>query len=58
MDENTEDQLVKTQTSFQKHLAECSKGLYARIAAKLQKENDILRRQLADLKSQIHENWQ
>lgn len=52
-----EEQLVKVQTAFQKHLDECSKGFYGRIAARQAVEIKELKRQLADLKQQVSEQW-
>jgi cell division protein FtsB len=53
----TEEELVKAQTAFQQHLKECSNGFYGKLAAKLTKENEQLKRQIADLKSQVSSQW-
>ena len=49
--------LVATQTAFQKHLDECSKGFYGRLAAKKCNEVEQLKKQIAELKKQISEQW-
>lgn len=52
-----EAELVKTQTAFQKHIEECSAGFYGRLAAKKLAENEILKKQIAELKRQVSDQW-
>ena len=52
-----EEELVKVQTAFQKHLKECSAGFYGRLAAKKCAENDQLKKQIEELKKQVNPQW-
>lgn len=52
-----EEQLAKTQTAFQKHVAECSNSFYARKYAEKCKENEELKKRIAELKRQVDPLW-
>lgn len=52
-----DEAIVKTQTAFKKHIEECSAGFYGRWAAKKAAENEELKRQIAELKKQVCDQW-
>lgn len=54
---NTEEELVKTQTAFKKHMEECAGGFWGRVASKQMTEIKNLKRQIADLKKQVFNQW-
>ncbi len=56
-DEMIATETVKVQTAFQKHLGECSKGFYGRLAAKKASENEQLKKQIEQLKKEVNPQW-